>query len=257
MDGFYPLRKYIQYQWRAKNEHAIHSPFVFKLYTEVICKPERLPVFEHLNQIRSKLLKSRETISVRDMGAGSNAIRKVSDIARYSLASPKYAALLFRLCVYFQPKNVLELGTSLGLTTLYLTSAVPKANMISIEGCENTYAYAQKMLAKSEVKNITLFNLSFDEAFKQVLNNTSFDFVYIDGNHTYEATLRYFDLLKKNSTENTVLVFDDIYWTPGMTKAWQEIKDHPEVRLSIDLYKIGLIFFRKENKQKEHFCLRF
>ena len=92
---------------------------------------------------------------------------------------------------------------------------------------------------------------------KLYLKDKIIDMAYIDGNHTYEATMKYFNELLKITHENSILIFDDIYWTSDMTKAWEEIKTIPAVTVSIDLYKVGLIFFRKENKQKEHFCLRY
>ncbi len=260
MSAVYPLKKYIQYLLKAKDEHGIHSPFVFKLYTEVITDKNRFYAFDELDKIRKQLLHNQQTIEVIDLGAGSkkmNNTRKVADIAKYSIANKKYSELLFRLVNYFKPVSVLELGTSLGLSTLYMAHAIPKANIISIEGCPNTYAFARQLIASSGVKNIELINASFDDAFESSLQNKKFDVVYIDGNHTYEATIKYFHLLLNNTNENSLLIFDDIYWTAGMTKAWEEIKAHPTVTVSIDLYKVGLVFFRKENKQKEHFCLRY
>lgn len=260
MSATYQLKKYVQYKLNAKDEHSIHSPFVFKLYTEVINNQNNYYAFEELNKIRKQLLNNKQTIEVVDLGAGSKIMsntRKVADIAKYSIANKKYAELLYRLCNYFKPETVLELGTSLGLSSLYMSHAAPKANIISIEGCPNTYAFAKQLIASNGVTNIQTINQSFDDAFETVLKNKKFDLVYIDGNHTYEATIKYFNELLKNTNENSVLIFDDVYWTEGMTKAWEEIKANPTVTLSIDLYKVGLVFFRKENKQKEHFYLKY
>ena len=260
MSVTYQLKKYLQYKLNAKDEHSIHSPFVFKLYTEVISNQNNYYAFDELNKIRKQLLNNQQTIEVVDLGAGSKKMsntRKIADIAKYSIANKKYAELLFRLCNYFKPQTVLELGTSLGLSSLYISQAVPKANIISVEGCPNTYAFAKQLITSTRVKNIETINQSFDDAFETILKNKKFDLVYIDGNHTYEATIKYFNELLKSTDENSVLIFDDIYWTADMTKAWEEIKAHPAVTLSIDLYKVGLVFFRKENKQKEHFCLKY
>jgi predicted O-methyltransferase YrrM len=256
----YQVKKYIQYKLNAKDEHAIHSPFVFKLYTEVINNKNNYYAFDELNKTRKQLLNNQQTIEVLDLGAGSkkmNNTRKIADIAKYSIANKKYAELLFRLSNYFKPQTVLELGTSLGLSSLYMAQAVPKANIISVEGCPNTYTFAKQLITTAGAKNIETINQSFDDAFETTLQHKKFDLVYIDGNHTYQATIKYFNELLKSTDENSVLIFDDIYWTPEMTKAWEEIKAHPLVTLSIDLYKVGLVFFRKENKQKEHFCLKY
>jgi len=260
MSVTYQVKKYLQYRLNAKDEHSIHSPFVFKLYTEVITNKDGYYAFDELNKIRKQLANNQQSIEVVDLGAGSKkmtSIRKIADIAKYSVAQKKYSELLFRLTNYFKPETVLELGTSLGLSALYMAQASPKTAIISVEGCPNTHGFAQKLITSSGIKNIEAVNQSFDDAFATTLQHKKFDLVYIDGNHKYEATLKYFNELLKSTNENSVLIFDDIYWTPDMTKAWEEIKANPAVTLSIDLYKVGLVFFRKENKQKEHFCLKY
>ncbi len=284
MSAWYRIKKYLQYRTLAGNEHSIHSPFVFKLYTEVISPKEadnknKFCVFDELNKIRAQLLTNSETLEVTDLGAGSKKMRhtrKISDITKYSVVNQKYGELLFRLTEYFRPSTILELGTSLGLSALYLSKAAPNAKIITVEGCPNTHEFAKKLIEKNNSvsplrgddqvgfaernnsrRGSTLVNSRFDEYFVNEIANEKFDLVYIDGNHTYEATIKYFHELLKITNENSVLIFDDIYWSEGMTKAWEEIKNHSTVTLSIDLYKIGLIFFRKENKQKEHFCLKY
>ena len=259
MSAGYQIKKYLQYRLRAKDEHGIHSPFVFKLYNEAINNKNRYYAFDELNKIRKQLLNNLQTIEVVDLGAGSKKMsntRRIADIAKYSVAQKKYAELLFRLVTYLKPETILELGTSLGLSSLYIGKAAPQANIVTIEGCPNTHVFAKKLIEDEGIKNIELINSSFDDAFENKFQNKKFDLVYIDGNHTYEATIKYFNGLLKHTNENSVLIFDDIYWTPDMTKAWEEIKNHPSVTLSIDFYKFGVVFFRKENKQKEHFCLR-
>ncbi len=256
----YQIKKYLQYKFHAKDEHSIHSPFVYTLYTEVINTTHNYYAFDELNKIRKKLLNNQQTIEVVDLGAGSKKMsntRKIADITKYSVVNKKYGELLFRLINYFKPETVLELGTSLGLSALYIAQAAPKANIVTIEGCPNTHAFAKTLIANAGIKNVEAINFSFDDFFKTQFQNKKFDLVYIDGNHTYQATINYFNELLKYTNENSVLIFDDIYWTPDMTRAWEEIKSNPAVTLSIDLFKVGLIFFRKENKQKEHFCLRY
>jgi len=261
MSAIYQIKKYLQYRLHAGNEHGLHSPYVYKLYTEVISNKNNYYAFDELDKTRRQLLQNKESIEVVDLGAGSqkmNCTRKIADIAKYSIVSKKYGELLFRLINYFNPETVLELGTSLGISSLYISKASPKANITTIEGCTNTYNFAKKLIETTGAKNIEMLKASFDDAFKNNVSNKKFDVVYIDGNHTYEATINYFNLLLKNNTnQNSVLIFDDIYWTPQMTAAWEEIKKHPAVTITIDLYKVGLVFFRKENKQKENFCLKY
>jgi predicted O-methyltransferase YrrM len=281
----YEVKKYLQYKLKARNEHSIHSPFVFKLYTEVIDNKNKFYAYDELNKIRKELLRNNQTIEVKDLGAGSkkmSSIRKISDIAKHSVVNQKYSELLFRLTEFFKPKSILELGTSLGLSALHLMKAAPHAKIVSLEGCPNTFSFAKALIVRHAVLQdagsapgskaehetlkrvhgdgeivLELVNLPFDKFFSETKANQTYDLIYIDGNHTYEATVKYFHELLKITNENSVLIFDDIYWSPGMTKAWEEIKGHPSVTVSIDLFKMGFIFFRKENKQKEHFCLRY
>lgn len=269
-------KKYLQYKLKAKNEHSIHSPFVFKLYTEVIRNEERYYAYDELDRLRAQLLRDETVIEVTDLGAGSKKLsnkRKVSEIAKVSVIPAKYGELLFRLVNHFQPQRILELGTSLGLSALYMHKAVPKAELVTVEGCPNTYSFARSLIAAQintsplrgggqtspeagGRRGPTLRNARFENFLSDLLTDQKFDFLYIDGNHTYEATTDYFKTLLPHIHDNSVIIFDDIYWSEGMTKAWDEIKAHPPVTLTIDLFKLGIVFFRKENKQKEHFILR-
>jgi len=261
----YEAKKYLAYKLKAKNEHSIHSPFVFKLYTEVIKNKEKYYAYDELNKVRQKLLRNKEIIEVCDLGAGSKKLNKkrtVAQIAKVSGIPKKYGELLFRSVNHFQPKSILELGTSLGLSALYMHKAAPKAELFTVEGCPNTCNFAKSMIQHSLVPRSSslvpdVMCSSFDNAFQKELSSKSFDLVFIDGNHTYEATIKYFNLLLEHIHPNSVLIFDDIYWSPGMTKAWEEIRLHEQVTVTIDLFKMGLVFFRKENKQKEDFVLRF
>lgn len=270
-------KKYLQYKLKAKDEHSIHSPFVFKLYLEAIRSKTKYPAFDELNELRAKLLRDKTSIEVTDLGAGSKKLRQkrtVSEIAKVSVIQKKYGELLFRLVSYFQPKSILELGTSLGLSTLYMAKAAPAATIISVEGCPNTHHFAESLISSdinfspsrgdspdspraNGQRGPLLVNSSFEDAFNSAPLHQKFDLVYIDGNHTYEATTKYFTQLLDKTHNDTIMIFDDIYWSPGMTKAWEEIKDHKHVTVTIDLFKMGLVFFRKENKQKEHFRLRY
>jgi predicted O-methyltransferase YrrM len=255
--SFYEAQKYIAYKLKARNEHSIHSPFVFKLYTEVIRNKENYYAFDEIRTIRKKLLRNTEMIDVTDLGAGSKTLktaRSIAQIAKVSVIREKYGELLFRLVNYFQPKNILELGTSLGLSAFYMHKAAPKAKLTTVEGCADTHKFAVSLLKET---GTFLVNDSFDNFLSKSIEQQKFDFIYIDGNHTYEATINYFKILLDHIDNDSVMIFDDIYWSPGMTKAWEEIKKNSSVTISIDLYKFGLVFFRKENKQKEDFCLRY
>jgi len=256
--------KYINYWIHASNGkgHGVHSPFVFELITKVFNNRATDPSFKQIEAIRTALLSSGEILQVEDFGAGSaTGLRKqrtVQQIAATSLKKPKYARLLYRLVEYFLPATVLELGTSLGTTTLYLAKAQGNRPVITLEGSVAIAEVARRNFDQLGLQNVQLIRGNFDETLVSVIQTQpQLDFVYIDGNHRKEPTLRYFDQLLSVSTTQSVFVFDDIHWSREMEEAWETIKAHPSVTLTIDLFFIGLVFFRPQQLQKEHFVIRF
>ncbi|MEO6302647.1 MAG: class I SAM-dependent methyltransferase, partial [Bacteroidia bacterium] len=144
-----------------------------------------------------------------------------------------------------------ELGTSIGLNTLYLAQANKNGKVITIEGSKNLVNFASTLAKKNKVKNIEFVHSTFDEALPAILNKLNYvDLLYVDGNHTYQATINYFNLALSKKNNSSVFIFDDIYWSPDMTKAWEEIKKHSSVTLSIDTFYFGMIFFKEEIKEK-------
>lgn len=257
--------RYIQYFLSASNSkgHGVHSPFVFDLITKVFNDQKKYPEYESIEQLRKELLSNKTEIEVQDFGAGSakglTKKRTVQQIASSSLKKPKYAQLMYRLANYFQPKTILELGTSLGITAAYLAAAKKDARVITMEGAAAIAAIAQQHFQQLGLSNIEIVQGNFDETLASALQQFSspVDFVFIDGNHRKEPTLRYFNQLLQQSTADTVFIFDDIHWSRDMEEAWEEVKAHSSVTLTIDLFFIGLVFLRKEQKEKEHFVIGF
>jgi len=243
------------------NQHGIHSPFLYELYNNVIIDQTPFYVFDDIESIRAKLLLTHMSIKINDFGAGSSVnpakSRKISDIAKNTLKAKKYGQLLFRLVNRFQPNLILELGTSLGVSTLYLASSNSKSNVVTVEGCPNVAKVAQINFDKIGVKNVELVNKKFDDFLPNYLNQIKqLDFVFFDGNHTKEATLRYFDWCLDKAVPTSVFVFDDIYWSKGMKEAWKEIKKHPKITTTIDLFAMGIVFFNTD-LSKEDFVLKY
>lgn len=211
-----------------------------------------------LEQHRKKLLRDTSTISITDFGAGSRVFksneRTVKAIAKNAGIPIKRQQLLFRLARYFQPNNLLELGTSLGMGTVAMATGNPNGTVTTVEGCPATSAKAQQYFNSFGIENSTTETLTFEQFFQQH-NPEVFDFVYVDGNHDKEATLRYFERLLKHIHKDSIIIFDDIYWSPEMTEAWQQIYNHPKVTVSIDTFQWGLVFFRSE-QPKQHFRIR-
>lgn len=251
------LLEYLTFWWKSGNAHSIHSPFVFQLYTQVIAIEKEYYCFEILENLRQSLLADDTLLEINDLGAGSKnltfAQRTISQIAKNSISNPKTARLLFRLVDYFQPKTILELGTCLGLTTLYLSEAAPKeAKIYTFEGAETLAVQAKKLFKKEITKqtthNIELIIGNLDATLaKKVSELGQIDFVFFDANHQKKPTLHYFEICLSKAHENTVFVFDDIYWSAEMQDAWQAIQQHPQVTLTIDLFHVGWYFSGKSN----------
>lgn len=252
------ILRYIKYWFSAKTAHGIHSPFVFELYNEVINKKGSYYSFDKIEHLRKKLLVSKKEIEVTDLGTGKSGKRKVSEIAERSAKDKKYCELLFRLAYHFKPNTILELGTSLGISTSYLAAANPNAKVITIEGCPNTAKEANNNFQILGLQNIEAISGNFDKELPAVGSRQSaiFDFVFLDGNHRKEPTLRYFNQLLKHTSNDSLFIFDDIHWSNEMEEAWEEIKADPKVSVTIDLFFVGLVFFRKE-QAKENFIVRF
>ncbi len=256
------IAAYLRYLLRSGNQHAIHSPFLFELYNNVIREnKDEHPDYVPLKALRKKLLSSNEEIEILDLGAGSRInksnLRKIKTIARNAEKPAKFGRLFHRLIRRFQPETIVELGTSLGLTTLYLSKAAPKAEILSFEGCPETANVAEKNFADQTASNIRVVLGNIDVTLPEHLTSLkNIDFLYVDANHRYEPTVRYFEQCLPYAKNDSLFIFDDIYWSPGMTQAWEYIKAHPQVTITVDLFWIGLVFFRKE-QVKENFVLRF
>ncbi|HEY9363744.1 MAG TPA: class I SAM-dependent methyltransferase [Chitinophagaceae bacterium] len=259
-----PLLKYARYFITASNGkgHGIHSPFVFHFIQQVLNDKTNYPEYKMVEDLRHSLLKDSRVIFVKDLGAGSaitnSARRSVASIVKNAAKPPRYAQLLFRMVRFFKPANIIELGTSLGITTSYLALANAAASIITLEGAPMVIELAKKNFERLSIKNIQVVDGNFDEKLPPLIElSTKMDFVFIDGNHLQQPTERYFSWLLKKATNDTVLVFDDIHWSDEMEAAWKTIQQHPAVTATIDLFFIGIVFFRKEFRQKEHFIIRF
>lgn len=255
------LKSFIKHRLKAKTRHGVHSPFVYKLVDEVIYDYSSKAVYDEVEHLRKELLKDARFIRITDLGAGShvnnNKQKQVKQIAKNALKPAKLAQLIFRLAQERKPRNIIELGTCLGLTTSYLAKAAPEAKVISIEGCPETAKVASENLQKLKASNTQLLTGNFDIVLPSVIEaSETLDFVFVDGNHRKEATINYFKWCLPKVNEDTVIIFDDIYWSKGMEEAWEEIKAHPMVTVTVDLFWIGLVYFKK-GQQKEHFYIKF
>jgi predicted O-methyltransferase YrrM len=284
--------RFIGFYLRAKTQYNVHSPFVFEFVQNVLEDDRNFYVFRETEILRGELLASRETIEVEDFGAGSvvdglKKTRRISAIAGSALSPAFQCQWLFRIVELYKPLTIIELGTSLGVSTLHLAEGAPRAAKIfTLEGSAeiarlarrnfdwfydtfrktglkhndpsvlNFDKYAQNFSTEFEKNKIEIVVGQFNDTLPQVLKPLkTLDLAFIDGNHRLEPTLDYFEKCLEKATDDTVLIFDDIHWSADMETAWATIKAHPRVRLSIDLFWCGIIFFRNENREKEHFDL--
>ncbi len=290
--------KYLHYYFTAANGkgHGIHSPFVFDFVTRVLNDRGPYPVWASIEELRGRLLRDHRLLAIEDMGAGSvyagaegaansgvsvgTRMRSISDIARRAAKPPKLGQLLFRIAQHYQPSTILELGTSLGLSTAYLSAGVPGARVISIEGSGTVMEAAAENLRSLGLRP-ELIQGNFDEVLEPLLGTIGIacgkppgasaegfcarrwtaeglaSLAFVDGNHRYEPTLRYFHLLMEQMPAPVVLIFDDIHWSADMERAWAAIRADPRVYMTIDLFFIGLVFLREEFKVKQDFTIRF
>lgn len=250
---------YLRFLWHSKNEHGVHSPFVFSLVTKCLYDRSEFPEYKTLERFRSDLLSDHRLVDVTDFGAGSKVFRSnrraVSAMARHAGISRKRARLLFRTVRYFRPDTILEIGTSVGLATSALALGKPDARVITVEGCPETAAVAAAHLQAAGLANVTVVNAEFSSFLSQPLAFPSPQLVFFDGHHTEAATLAYFEALLPHATDDSVWIFDDIHWSAGMERAWNAIKRHPAVTVTMDTYQWGLVFFRK-GQAREDFVIR-
>lgn len=257
----HPVRAYLRHLRRAGNRHDAHSPFVFALVNEVLRKRTPRAEYADIEKLRAEVLADRRMIAVTDLGAGSRRghtqERQVSEIARNSLKPRRQVEMLARLVRYFKPATVLELGTSLGITSLYLSRAAGYGRIHTIEGCPAIAAIAQRNFSTHRAENIASHVGPFAEQLPGILSSMErLDFAFIDGHHATEPTLDYFEQCLAKAHNDTVFIFDDIHWSEGMEDAWAAIKSHPKATVTIDLFHFGIVFLRKE-QQREDFVLRY
>ncbi len=252
---------YLSYLLTAQTKYSIHSPFIYRLVTEVLEDSRYFYSYEEVERIRYRYLQDSTPLAKKDYGSGSDrSIQQqttIKNIAQKSSISPKYGRLLFRLANYYQPLRIIELGTSLGISTLYLAKAKPSAHLITIEGAPAVAQRAQQTFRQENLSNIEVKVGRFKEVLPNVLEQiTSIDLLFIDGNHRRKATQKYFELCLPYLHNNSLLILDDIHHSHEMEQAWEFIRSHARSRVTINLFQLGLVFFRQE-QAPQNFTIRF
>ncbi|HVU93917.1 MAG TPA: class I SAM-dependent methyltransferase [Puia sp.] len=257
-------QKYLRYYLTAANGrgHGTHSPFVFEFITKVLNDRQPCPAYDTVEQLRRQLLADSTLLEIKDMGAGSayttdTHTRTIADIAKKAAKPPRLGKLLHRFARHYQPSTILELGTSMGLSTAYLATGAPNAAVYTIEGAPQVAAAAEHNLRSLHLTP-TVLTGSFDEQLPALLPRIPpVDLAFIDGNHRLEPTLRYFNRLLPHLSPTSALIFDDIHWSAEMEAAWTAIKADSRAMLTIDIFFLGFVIFREEFKVKQDFVIRF
>ncbi|WP_426430870.1 O-methyltransferase [Winogradskyella sp. HB-48] len=250
------LISYIKFLFSSTNQHGVHSPFVYDFVTKCLYDKTNYSNYSKITEYRNALLRNNDVIEITDFGSGSRKFksnkRLTSQIVHISSTPLKRTKLFFRLALYLKPKNSLELGTNLGIVTHAISLGNPEGNITSIEGCPNISIYTKIQLARTN--NINISTGEFEKVIPN-LKEKSFDLIFFDGHHNKKATIKYFEALLSKSHNDSIFIFDDIYWSKEMTEAWEYIKYHNAVTVTVDCFHLGFVFFRKE-QAKEHFKIR-
>lgn len=253
---WYRIKSFIQFYFRAKTRFNIQSPFLFEFVSHVLDTSKQYYAFDLIETERKKLIRNKNLLIIEDYGAGSSVknsnARTISDVAATALSGIHKCRILFNLALHYRCFRILELGTSLGISSAYLAKTNRNAHVTTLEGDDQICKIAKTVHDNLELSNIEVIPGKFYDTLPKVLSyKGEFDLVFIDGHHAKNPTLEYYEKIKSKCHQNSIVIFDDIYWSPDMTDAWNQIVKKPEVTLSIDLYDIGIIFFNtalsKEN----------
>jgi predicted O-methyltransferase YrrM len=267
--ALFRIRSYITYWLHAVDAHSLHSPFFYDFYTRVVRpssspyllqQPDRaLPAGHDIEDARRTLLHDHREIEVLDLGAGSKHARtprrKISEIARHSLTGHRYAVLYQRAIAHYNATHVLELGTSLGINALYLASS-PRVHLTTMEGSPEVAALAASLFNRTHSDNISLITGNIDDQLSGIVARMPrIDFAFLDANHRYTPTCQYFEILQAKLHARSIVVLDDIHNSHEMERAWHDIRKHPRVTASADLFRCGFVFF-DPSLNSQHFVLQ-
>ena len=247
------IRKYIQHLFylRHRKGHGIHSPYLFEFVNKIVFNGACFAVPPEIIQTHRELRKDRTLIPEVKLGAASHIYstgeRSVGSFVRHSSVSEKYGALLYRISCWFEPEVIIELGSGLGISTLYLASGSPGVPLHSIEGNPHRASFAKKVVAGLKLEMLNIHQGEMDEELDKMIPQMKGRFVaFVDGNHRYEPTIAYLKRLIDAAGEEALIVMDDIHWSKEMFMAWEELKSWPESRVSVDLHQMGIILLRRD-----------
>ncbi len=256
----FDIKVRLQYTLRAhyRKGHWVHSPFTFHTLNYTIF--ERTPYynFQAIENLRKQLSHDNSTLTLQPLGTSkAKTTTTISRELKNSTKSPRLAQLLQRLCASNKSHYIIELGTNLGLSTAYLASNNTQSQVYTLEGQSDLCRIAQNNFNKLNIHNINIIKGNIDHTLPSLIKQLpQIDLLFIDANHQYQATINYYNLAKSKVHKNTIIVFDDIHWSEGMQQAWNEIRQDPNIRLSIDIFHMGIVWFNTDIP-KQHYIVAF
>lgn len=254
------VKLFLNFYRKAQTLYDVHSPRIADYLLSVVEDQRTFYAFPSIELYRKRILEDHTELPIIDLGAGSkvntNPIRTVSDIARSTPVPPRVGRRLFKTVHFFKPQTMIELGTSLGISTMYQSAARPSSALYSLEGNPAVAEYTKRQCQQMGLPSIKVVTGHFDDTLPQLLEKLNrVDYAFIDGNHQYEPTLQYTQWLLSRTHSESIILIADIYWSDDMKRAWEALKDWPEVRASIDLYDFGILLFSPSFRQKQHWTL--
>lgn len=230
----FKLKYYLKFLYQSKNEHSVHSPFVFNLVTKCFYDKSKYESYKVLKSYRNKRTNINDATT-----------------AQLSL---KYAKLLFRIVHYFQPNNILELEPLLGLPTIAIALGSKNTIITRLVGSLSTVTQAK--IEPFTSANGNVIHTAFANYLKsEKVQLARYNLIYFGGNHSKQKLLHYFEQLLPTALNNSIWIFNNIHQSTETHKAWKIIKKHPKVTVTVTTFGFGLVFFRSE-QQKEHFVIR-
>ena len=252
------IGKYLIHQFNLKHRHGhgIHSPYLFEFVNGVIYNDIRTEVPGWLTALHRQLRRERAMLTATGPGAPSTVKggpqRSVRSFVKGSSVSLKYGALLFRISRWFRPGVILELGTGLGISTLYLSAGSPGIPVHTIEGISERADFSEGLFKRSSLTTVKVHVGEIEEVLESLAGEVKGRMlVFVDGNHRFDPTIGYLKWILGQAGAESVVVMDDLYWSKEMARAWHEIISWPEVRMSIDLYQMGVLLLRTDLNKTE------
>lgn len=255
----FDIKVRLQYILRAhyRKGHWVHSPFTFHTLNYVIFERTPYYSFNIIESLRQQLLHDNTTLTLQPLGTSQAKTTTIARELKNSTKSPRQAQLLQRLCASNQSHYIIELGTNLGLSTAYLASNNSNSQVYTLEGQPQLCQIAQQNFKQLHLNNIQIIEGNINNTLPTLIQQIpQIDLLFIDANHQYQATINYYKLAKSKVHKNTIIVFDDIHWSEGMQQAWNEIRQDPDIRLAIDIFHMGIIWFNTDIP-KQHYIVAF